>query len=132
MKNLNLEKLWEICNKISWKQEQLTEDNIYISLLGNSSSYYMSDFEHFLEYYSFKVGKEDIIVFNDDLIPWEDYSVGDFSYIPTELLDMSDEDLIVWIEAEVERQLEAQRVNKLAEKENIKLQIERLQKQLEQ
>lgn len=52
--------------------------------------------------------------------------------IPIELLDMSDEDLIVWIEVEVERQLEAQRVNKLAEKENIKEQIKRLQKQLEQ
>ena len=131
MKNLNLEKLWQICNKISWKQEQLTEDNIYISLLGNSSSYYMSDFEHFLEYYSFKIEDGNIVVFNCDGIPYEDYDNNDFSYIPIELLDMSDEDLIVWIEAEVERQLEAQRVNKSAEKENIKLQIERLQKQLE-
>ena len=131
MKNLNLEKLWQICNKISWKQEQLTEDNIYISLLGNSSSYYMSDFEHFLEYYSFKIEDGNIVVFNCDGIPYEDDYNNDFSYVPTELLDMSDEDLIVWIEAEVARQLESQRVNKLAEKENIKLHIERLQKQLE-
>lgn len=89
-------------------------------------------FEGFLNYYSFRIEDDVIIVYNNDGIPYENLTNDDFSYIPIELLDMSGEDLIVWIEVEVERQLEAQRVNKLAEKENIKEQIKRLEKQLEQ
>ena len=131
MKTLNLGKLWQICNKLSEKQDILSEESIYVSLLGNRSSYCDPTFNSFLEYYSFKVEKEGITVFNDDGVPWEDYNVGDFSYIASELLDMSEEDLNVWIEAEVVRQLESQRVNKLAEKDKIREQIRQLTKQLE-
>ena len=132
MKELNLYKLWEVCNKLSEKESELSEEGVFISLLKNNSSYYEMSFNEFLNYYSFKIEDDVIIVYNNDGIPYENFTNNDFSYVPTELLDMSDEDLNVWIEAEVARQLEAQRVNKLAEKENIKLQIERLQKQLEQ
>lgn len=130
-KTLNLYKLWQICNKLSNKQDELAEKNIFVSLMGVRSNYCDTSFEHFLEYYSFRFEESYILVFNDDGIPYEIYNNDDFSYVPTELIDMSDEGLDLWIEVEVERQLEAQRVNKLAEKENIKLQIERLQKQLE-
>ena len=101
-------------------------------MLGHSSSYCNSSFEGFLNYYSFRIEDNVIVVYNNDGIPYENFTNNDFSYVPTEILDMSEEDLNSWAEAEVERQLEAQRVNKLAEKENIKEQIKRLQKQLEQ
>lgn len=131
MKNLNLYRLWEICNKLSEKQDILFEESIYVSLLGNRSNYCDPNFNRFLEYYSFKVEKEDITVFNNDPIQWENFSTDDFSHIPIALLNMSEVDLDVWIETEVAKQLEAQRINNLAEKENIKEQIKRLEKQLE-
>ena len=132
MKELNLHKLWEVCNKLSEKESELSEEDVFISFLGYRSNYCEMSFEGFLNYYSFRIEDDVIIVYNNDGIPYENLTNDDFSYIPIELLDMSGEDLIVWIEVEVERQLEVQRVNKLAEKENIKEQIKRLEKQLEQ
>ncbi len=130
---LDLKRIWEVMNKLSYEETKLSEEkDKYVQLLGHSSNYCNSSFEGFLNYYSFRIEDNVIVVYNNDGIPYENLTNDDFSYIPIELLDMSDEDLIVWIEVEVERQLEAQRVNKLAEKENIKLQIERLKKQLEQ
>lgn len=131
MKNLNLYQLWQICNKLSEKQDILAEKSIYVSLLGNSSNYCNPSFEGFLNYYSFRVDDYEIVVFNCDGVPYEDYNNNDFSYIPILLLDMSEEELDVWIAEEVERQLEVQRTDKLAEKENIREQIKRLERQLE-
>jgi hypothetical protein len=130
-KTLYLYRIWQICNKLSEKQSDLEGQDIFVSLLGNRSMFYNCSFEHFLEYYSFKVEKEGIMVFNDDGIPYESYNNNDFSYISKELLEMSDEDLDKLIDEEVEKQLIQQRLTKLVEKENIKSQIERLQRQLE-
>lgn len=132
MENLNLKKIWEIMNKLSYEETKLSEEkDKYVQLLGHSSNYCNSSFEGFLSYYSFRIDGDNIVVFNQDGIPYESYSNNDFSYILKELLDMSEEDLNVWIEAEVVRQLESQRVNKLAEKDKIREQIRQLTKQLE-
>ena len=131
MKNLNLEKLHQVCNKLSEKQDELAGDNVYVSLMGVRSSYCTPSFEGFLNYYSFRIDGEDIIVFNNDAVGWESFNNDDFSYIPTELLDIPVEDLIVWIEAEVDRQIYIEKLNKSAEKDKIREQIERLQRQLE-
>lgn len=130
MKNLNLYKLWEICNKLSEKQNELSERSIYIHLLGCRSNYYIPTFENFLSYYSFKIEDDNIVIYNNDGVPYETYSNDDFSYIPISLLSFSAEKLEKWIETEVELQIERLEREKLAEKENIKLQIERLTKQL--
>ena len=130
---LDLKRIWEVMNKLSYEETKLSEEkDKYVQLLGHSSNYCNYSFEGFLNYYSFRIEDNVIVVYNNDGIPYENFTNNDFSYVPTELIDMSEEDLDVWIEVEVERQLEAQRVNKLAEKENIKEQIKRLEKQLEQ
>jgi len=131
MKTLDLEKLWQIMGKLSWRQEELSQENKYVQLLGNHSSYYASDFEHFLNYYSFKIANDDVVVFNDDSVPYEAYSTGDFSNVPVSLLSLAENDLNVWIDEEVERQLVEVESQKIARKENIKRQIELLQRQLE-
>lgn len=130
MKNLNLEKLWEVCTILSNKMEELSEQNIYVYLLGIRSNYSAYDFKSFLDYYSFKIQEDGITVYNDDGIPYEDYTNNDYSYISSVLLSFSREQIDKWIDDEVEKQLKQQNINKLEEKENIKLQIARLQKQL--
>ena len=130
LKELNLYKLWQICNKLSNKQDELAEESIYVSLMGVRSNYCDTSFEHFLEYYSFKIEEKYITVFNDDGMPYSEYTNDDFSYVPTELLEMSEEALDRWIEAEVDRQIYLEKLNKSAEKDKIREQIERLQRQL--
>lgn len=131
MRELNLYRVWEILNKIVTKQNLLEEEDIFVNLLGVNSNYYPTDFENFLNYYSFSVNEWYLVVFNDDGVPYEDYTNEDFNHIPRQILDMTDKELDIWMEEEVKRQLEEQRKDKEREKENIKKQIERLQKQLE-
>lgn len=133
MKTLNLYRVWEIMNKLTTKQNLLEEEGIYVNFLRNSSNYYgMEDFEHFLDYYSFSLNEWYLVVFNDDGVPYEDYTNQDFNHIPRQILDMTDEELDVWAEEEIKRWEEQEQLNKIAEKEGIKQQIERLQKQLEE
>lgn len=130
MENLNLKKLWEVCNILSNKQSELCEQNIFVHLLGHRSNYGELGFEGFLNYYSFRVDGDEIVVFNQDGIPYEDYYNDDFSYIPLSLLSFGEKELEKWIDDEIEKQLEQQRLNNLAEKENIKQKIKRLETQL--
>jgi hypothetical protein len=130
MENLNLKRVWEICNKLSYEQTKLHEEqDEWVSLLGRYSEYYNRSFDSFLEYYSFKREDDSIIVFNDDKIPYEKDSNNDYSYVPICLLSFSAEEIETWIKAEVEKQLKQQEENKLAEKENLKRELERLNKQ---
>lgn len=129
---LNLRRVWEVMNKLSYEETKLSEEqDKLVRLLGNSSSYYQMDFEHFLEYYSFKIEEDNIVVFNTDPVPYESWNNNDVSYIPIPLLGFGEKELENWIDEEIKRQLEQQEAEKIAEKENIKRQIEILQKKLE-
>jgi hypothetical protein len=130
MKNLNLEKLWEVCNKLSNKEQELSEKGIYISFVGYNSEYSEMDFESFIKYYNFGFEDDNIIVFNDDAISYEKYTNNDFSYIPIILLSFDETRLNSWMETEIKLQLEAQEREKVREKEDLKRKIELLQKQL--
>jgi hypothetical protein len=130
MKTLDLEKTCQICNILSKKESELSEDNIFVSLLGNRSNFGATEFESFLDYYSFKIQNTMLCIFNDDGIPWETYTNQDFSYIPLNLLDFNEQELENWMEEEIKNQLKQQEIEKLQRKEEIKAQIERLQKQL--
>lgn len=132
MKTLDLYKIFEVCNTLSEKESELSEKNIFVSLLGNSSDYCTNSFESFLEYYSFKVERDGIIVFNNDNVPYETYQNSDFSYVPTVLLSFSAERLENWMKIEIDLQLERQKREKEQEKEYIKLQIEKLKKRLDE
>jgi len=130
MKTLNLHRVWEIMNKLTTKQNLLEEEGIYVQFLSNNSNYYYKSFEDFLDYYNFSVNKWYVVVFNDAPDPYEDWTNDDFNHIPREIIDMTNDELDIWVEEEVKRQLEEQRKDREREKESIKQQIERLQKQL--
>ena len=131
MENLNLRRVWEVMNTLSYRQAILAEqEDKHVQLLGSSSNYCNPTFEGFLNYYSFRIDGDEIIVFNDDGVPYEDYTNDDFSYISTVLLSFSPEKLENWMKIEIELQLAKQQREKIAEKENIKRQIELLTKKL--
>lgn len=117
-------------NLLSGREEELSEQNCYISLLGNNSEYCPQGFESFLDYYSFKVDGERIVIFNTDPIPYESWDNNDFSSFPLFLLSFGDEKLESWIRTEIQLQLEKIEREKIAEKEDIKRQIELLTKKL--
>lgn len=127
---LDLEKIWQIMNLLSGRELELSEQNCYVSLLGNSSNYCPQEFDSFLNYYSFKIDGDDIIVFNTDPIPYEDWNNDDVSYFPLSLLSFGEKELEKWIENEIEMQLKQQEEAIIQEKENLKLEIERLTKKL--
>lgn len=129
MKNLDLYRIWQIVNILQDRIDELTGQDIFVCLLGHRASYVQSQFENFLDYYSFKVEDTHISVFNDDGVPYENYTNGDFLYIPKELLTMSDEEILFWAEEGTKRQLEQQEKDKQSRKENILLEIERLNKE---
>jgi hypothetical protein len=132
MDTLNLKRLWEVMNTISFAQGKLSdEQDKWVNLLGYNSEYCSSSFEQFLEYYSFRISKDSIVVYNNDPIPYEDFRTEDFSYVPICLLSFSAEKVQKWVEEEIEKQLKQQEDEKLEEKERLKREIERLQKQLE-
>ena len=128
---LDLEKIWKLCNYFSDRQCALDEENCYVQLLGNSSEYFSRDFSSFLEYYSFKIEDNNIVIFNNDPIPYEDYNNNDYSYIHLNVLGFGEEELENYINQMIEIQLKEQEEARIAEKENIKRQIELLQKRLE-
>ena len=131
MENLNLRRVWEVMNKLSYEETKLSEEkDKYVQLLGHSSNYCNSSFEGFLNYYSFRIDGDEIIVFNTDPIPYESWDNDDVSYFPSVLLSFSAEKLNKWIETEIELQLAKQEREKIAEKEDIKRQIELLTKKL--
>lgn len=131
MKELNLYRIWQIMNKVYEAQDKMHEKDLYVYLLNSCSYYVPSDFENFLNYFSFKVEKEYVEVFNCDPVPYENYNNDDVFYIPKELLSMTDKELDVWIEDKIQKELERIERDKIAEKERIKADIDRLNKQLE-
>ena len=128
--NLNLEKVWQVMDILSNKQSELAEKSIYVNFMGHCSDYIEMSFESFLDYYSFKVNKDKIVVFNNDGVAWEDFNVNDFSFLPSILLSFSAEKLNGWVKTEIELQLAKQKRDKIAEKEELKQKIEIMTKQL--
>ena len=118
-------------NKVSEAQDTMHEKDLYVYLLNTRSYYVQSDFENFLNYFSFKVEKEYVEVFNYDPIPYENDKNDDVFYIPNKLLSFTDEELNVWAEEKIQKELDRIERDKIAEKERIKADIDRLNKQLE-
>ena len=131
MKELNLYRIWQIITKVSEEQDKMHEKDLYVYLLNTRSYYVPSDFENFLNYFSFKVEKEYVEVFNTDPIPYENDYNDEVFYVPKKLLSMTDEELDIWIEEKIQKELDRIERDKIAEKEKIKADIDRLNKQLE-
>ena len=131
MKELNLYRIWQVLNKVYEAQDKMHEKDLYVYLLNTRSYYVLSEFGNFLNYFNFKIEKEYVEVFNYDPIPYENYNNDDVFYIPKKLLLRTDEELDVWIEEKIQKELDRIERDKIAEKERIKANIDRLNKQLE-
>ena len=130
MKTLDLHRIWEILNFISEQEQILNDKDIYPYFLGMNSSFYGMDFDSFIGHYSFRIDKDEICIFNDDPIPYEDYTINDFSYIPKELLSFNDNELMAWIEKQTEIHLSILEEIEEEEKESLKNQIKMLTEKL--
>ncbi len=132
MKTLDLYRVWEIMNFITEQEGLLNEKDIYPNFLGNMSKYYDQSFSHFLEHYSFRIDEDEICIFNDDGIPYEDYTNEDFSYIPKKLLSFNDYGYLTsWVREETELHLRREEENKKKEKKDLEDKIKFLTQRLE-
>lgn len=128
---LDLQKIWNILNFITEQEYLINKRDIYPNLLGLNSNYYKQDFNHFLEHYSFSIRNNEICIFNDDQVHYEDFTNSDFSYIPVYLLDCNKDKIKEWIDNELKSHLISEEENKEREKENLKNQIKILTERLE-
>mgnify|MGYP007057107303 CR=1 FL=1 len=112
MKTLNLYRIWEILNFINEQEDNINERGIYPCLLGQSSSYCnLYSFHHLLQQYYFRVDEDSICIFNDDGVPYEDFTNNDFSYIPKKLLEFDEDQIREWIDEEVKNHLKQEAIN---------------------
>ena len=96
METTNLKRIWEIFQIINRIDEDGTLDfnNTFL------------EYEGFLDWFSFKMLKDTIMVYNDDRIPYEDYTWDDFNYIPFSVMKMSDEEVENWVLEEIKKKEE--------------------------
>ena len=131
MEQISLHRIWQIITKVSEEQDKMHEQDLYVYLLNTRSYYVPSDFENFLNYFNFKIEKEYIEVFNYDSVPYENYNNDEVFYVSKKLLALTDQELDIWIEEKTQKELDRIERDKIAEKERIKADIDRLNKQLE-
>jgi hypothetical protein len=130
MREINLYKIWEVMNKLSYEEGLLSDKDIFVSFLGCNYEYSSMSFEFFLEHYSFKFENDVVVVYNNDPIPWETVPHSDYSYVPIPILGFGEKELENYINQSVSMQLEQQEKDKEADRESIREQIKRLEKRL--
>ena len=96
MEVINTKRIWEIFQII----DRIDEDEV---LDFNNASL---EYEEFLDWYSFKMLEDTIMVYNDDQIPYEDDTWNDFNYIPFSVMKMLDEDVEKWVLEEIKKKEE--------------------------
>ena len=130
MKTLDLHRIWEVMNFLTEQEDILNDKGLYLDFLGQDSFYFTQDFLSFLEEYSFNVFNDEICVFNNDPIPYENHRNNDYSYIPVEFLTFNDEQLMNWIDKRTQDYIQRQKHYKEEEKKNIEYKIKLLTEQL--
>lgn len=117
---IDLKRLWEItliiCNEI----DEAPEEDFYINYTTQYS------FESFLNYFSIKIDiiREEITYYNDDNVPYEDFTYHDFNTLPLSILEFKDKEVKEWL-------YEKNKERVLKEKENRKIEIDRLKRNIE-
>ena len=117
---IDLKRLWEItliiCNEI----DEALEEDFYINYTTQYS------FESFLNYFSIKIDiiREEITYYNDDKVPYEDFTYQDFNTVPLSILEFKDEEVKEWL-------YEKNKERVLKEKENRKIELDRLKRNIE-
>ena len=131
---LDLKRIYHILEIIVEKMWNLEEEYDYVtnSPLGINSGYSSCSFEYFLEIYNFRVDKDNIVVFDDSYVPYEDFTVNNYNYLPKNLLNLSDEEIRTWTLNEYKSIVENNKNEIVKEMERKKCEIERLTKELEE
>ena len=117
---IDLKRLWEItliiCNEI----DEAPEEDFHINYTTQYS------FESFLNYFSIKIDiiREEITYYNDDKVPYEDFTYQDFNTLPLSILEFKDEEVKEWL-------YEKNKERVLKEKENRKIELDRLKRNIE-
>ena len=117
---IDLKRLWEItliiCNEI----DEAPEEDFYINYTTQYS------FESFLNYFSIKIDiiRKEITYYNDDKVLYEDFTYQDFNTLPLSILEFKDEEVKEWL-------YEKNKERVLKEKENRKIEIDRLKRNIE-
>ena len=117
---IDLKRLWEItliiCNEI----DEAPEEDFYINYTTQYS------FESFLNYFSIKIDiiREEITYYNDDKVPYEDFTYRDFNTLPLSILEFTDKEII-------EQLYKKNREYILKEKQDKKIEIDRLKRNVE-
>ena len=96
MEIINTKRIWEIFQII----DRIDEDGV---LDFNNALF---EYEVFLDWFSFKILEDTIMVYNDDQIPYEDNTWNDFNYIPFSVMKMLDEDVEKWVLEEIKKKEE--------------------------
>ena len=96
MEIINLKRIWEIFQII----DRIDEDEV---LDFNNASL---EYESFLEWYSFKIIRDSIMVYNNGRVPYEDDTWNDFNYIPFSVMKMTDEEVEKWVLEEIKKKEE--------------------------
>lgn len=140
MKILDLEKVYNIIVHISKRQEILEYKGIFNTILPHNTTdsiYEGYSFDEFITYYSFQFFKEDIpiyseclLVYNNDPVPHENYTEERYMFIPIPLLDMSLEQLDEWINLRILELKEEEVLKKENERQSVIKQIKFLQEKL--
>ena len=117
---IDLKRLWEITLVICNEIDKVCDEDFYI----NYNTQY--SFESFLNYFSIKIDiiREEITYYNDDKVPYEDFTYRDFNTLPLSILEFTDKEIIEWL-------YKKNREYILKEKQNKKIEIDRLKRNVE-
>ena len=93
MEIINTKRIWEIFQIVDRIDEDGTLDfnNTFL------------EYEGFLDWFSFKMLKDTIMVYNNSQIPYEDDTWNDFNYIPFSVMKMTNREVEKWVSKEIKK-----------------------------
>lgn len=127
MKEINIFRLWQITNIIQEELHKIDEEkDVFVEF--NT----INDYDSFLKTYSFKIETEfkKICYYNNDYIPYEDYTYNEYNYLPFEVLEMNDDKVKKYAYGLYEDLLSKEKNDKKLLIKRLKNKLETLQKRL--
>lgn len=125
---IDLKKLWEVTVVVSTEAHELSEKDIYLDY---NTQY---DYETFLGWYSIKIDldRKTVTYYNNDRVPYEDFTYQEYYTLPLELLEMTEKDIIKWVHKKGDEYLEKELLNDKYELERMKRNVEILTEKIKE
>ena len=125
---IDLKKLWEVTVVVSTEAHELSEKDIYLDY---NTQY---DYETFLGWYSLKIDldRKTVTYYNNDRVPYEDFTYQEYYTLPLELLEMTEKDIIKWVHKKRDEYLEKELLNDKYELERMKRNVEILTEKIKE